>query len=276
MMTELCIELSLKVLDKVNWKDSKKYARFIKQEGSNVLFLASRLCTTQNKQLIITYAENTAIDYKNDAIIWFCVCQSLGLKNSENKPDSGDYSDLILNLKKTNYDIATRLFVSQALVGDDTMQNAIVRNGLHRLFVLDGAIDICFIARSKKLKKISGYKIYFLTHIVLIASMYGQKKIDYVDEKWNKTIETLKKWVVFLHENNAPNENIEIWLELLVCLYMLQQEEFCSFSKKKTLSMLKMIHLQRDGSNAHAFYHTNILWAFYFSCCGGLPDMPNK
>ena len=269
-MMELCISTSLQVLDNCNWNDSKKYLKFMQQEGSNVVFLVS--CLTSQKECVQTYF--TKLELNPKEAIYSCICELLQIMPSKKrKHEKFDVdcccldSSCILDIKKTNYDIATRLFVSKALLnGIHGKTKDIIDMGLHRFFVLDDDINIDFIKNSKKLKSTTCQKIYFLTHIVLIASFYGKKKINgVITSIWSQTITTFKKWIEILAQKEALKENIEIWLELLVCLSMLHQKDFFALYKQKTDSIFKLVKWKRNGTNAHFFYHTNVLWAFYFA-----------
>jgi len=153
--------------------------------------------------------------------------------------------------------VATRVFVAEALASwsfynrDRERLNQIVDVGLTRFSKL----------KTKKIKIVQGkltesseVLIYFVTHIVLVATMYGELKWTH-----EKITELLLNWLQMITPH--AKDNLEIWIEIILCLQILS---FDSVDIKK-YNLLELYDPHPVILDPHKAYHTYILWAGLFA-----------
>ncbi len=261
MSSNECLRLAMLVLNNSEWQSSTKYNRFIEAEGANVLFLVTRLLKNQS-------VANVTIDMSKKVDLecptFWHVLDALQMSKPSPKISTykKEFPTIVLNC--LNFDIVTRVLVAEALASwsfyyhDINKLYIIVEIGLKRFFTSQ-QLEIGF-NKNKSLNLKSKNWMYFLTHIILIATMYGditvQNKILFAD-----TILILRNWILLLVSNDAAEKNIEMWLEVLICLYLLEDVQFGHEFQLKTLTMF---NTKQKCKNPCTFYHTFALWAFYF------------
>jgi len=246
---------------------NQKYQVFLQQEIENILFLISRIVYITRKvnpwlKVAIEFGDDQHIYHAQDPTIWL-------VKDVEHKNDidpiiscyENEFPNDVLNKKLV---IATRVFVAQSLASwsfyykDQTKLANIVNVGLQRIKKDNNTISF----QNKKLSIKSTYLIYFVTHVVLVATMWGELHypVGGSHNIWVKIINQFKKWILKIHKF-APH-NLEIWLELLFCLELLHENEFVDQYTDFTFSLYSPICKIK---NQHEAYHTYILWALYFA-----------
>ncbi len=153
--------------------------------------------------------------------------------------------------------VATRVLVAEALASwsfhnkDQQRLNQIVDVGLTRFSKL----------KTKKIKIVQGkltesseVLIYFVTHIVLVATMYGELKWTH-----EKITELLLHWLQTITPH--AKDNLEIWIEIILCLQILA---FDSIDIKK-YNLIELYNPHLVILDPHKAYHTYILWAGLFA-----------
>jgi hypothetical protein len=100
--------------------------------------------------------------------------------------------------------------------------------------------------------------IYFVTHIVLVATMWGEcDLITKETHDWKPVSNCLWSWVKLLQ--SSKQWNLEVWLEVLVCLHFVGESILAYVAETTAL----FSHMD-DFKDVHSIYHTHILWLYYF------------
>ncbi len=248
-----CIEKTLDVL-------SNKKPKFIHDEGANLIFLIGRVFIL-NPRLIRNDKFQKAIDFistqinnQEPTLLSILIDFKFNIKE---KPFISGYPDEFPS-KNNNLMIITRVMVAEALASwtyynkDINKINHIVKISLKQF---DKTTKLKF--QQTKLIQKSEFLIYFLTHIILIATMWGEIKTK-TFPLWITT--QLKKWIEEIYPKRSYN--LEIWLELLFCLKLLDREEEDIY-KKETLELLDISF--SSNNNPHCVYHTFALWSLYIA-----------
>lgn len=174
------------------------------------------------------------------------------------KPILQTYSDYPVKVWSSRLEIATRVFVGEALVSwsyykDTSRLQEIVDVSIERFNFLPR--DIHLRKGGSKLKKQSMEVIYYLCHIVLIACMWGE--IAFVKNMmW--AVEILKEWLISTLRP-TKEQNTEVYVEVLLCLSLLEQQHLIE-SDWSTLFIPEF-----DDMDFHEKYHTAVLYALLFA-----------
>ncbi len=252
--SQLAVSLALQVLNPLKFPKKS----FLQSESANVLFLTSRI---PNLEDVIT----NAIQIKNNENdpIYFHIYNALGMKTQTKTPNFTSYETefpLFVSSKPCLM-IATRVFVAEALLSltfGTSRLPRIVNVGLKR-FEKEATIQTLSFQKNHELTFKSQYFIYFITHIVLVATFWGKFKINHKYKKWETITKKLWECVEVLKEVRA--QNLEVWLELLICLHLLNQSIPPSLD---SCNLFVVKNFKKSTNNAHRHYHTYALWAFYF------------
>ncbi len=224
----------------------KKY-QFIKDEGPNILFLLS---FARQKTEFQDFAKIVLLDVEMDPVLWIAINDFNIPNTSLIKTYENEFPRLVLS---KNLMIATRVLIAEGLASwvhfaDLTKFNSIIEIGLKRFY----QIKITKLKiKNTKLKKHSEFLIYFVTHIILLATFYGRRKYEFQQnivlllQDWRKQLFPIAK------------QNLEIWLEISICLLIL--------GFKDELSTIDLFNPNIRSNNPHLLYHTYALWAMYFN-----------
>jgi hypothetical protein len=251
------------VLKNKNPKMTKqKYTHFLAAEVENILFLMSRVVRLAPQTFGIV---KSAVAFANssyhpqDPAIWL-VNHELGIPNSE-PVVSGYESEFPRAVEFGKLMIATRVFVAESLANwsfyqDQHKLGKIVDVGLTRF----GHSRTSLTFRKFRLSQQSEFLIYFVTHIVLVATMWGGfgYPVGGTPKVWARIIEQLKTWLLLI----TPKDNLEIWLELLLCLELMHENEFVDSFHEKARELFAQKLVSKDP---HRIYHTYVLWALLFA-----------
>ncbi len=220
--------------------------QFIQEEGANLLFLVrSGYYHPKFQQAVAIVTKQCSMNIT----LWIAIN---GFYSQNKKFISHYKNEFPCLVFKNNLMIATRVFVAEGLASWTHFQNvakfnAIIRIGLQRLNLIQNTK--LQLKRSGKLKLSSEYLIYFVTHIILLATFYGER--IYIFD--SSVVDLVTNWMKIV----LPNQNLEIWLELSICMCLLNQP----------IDILKTISLfdpESNIKNNHQLYHTFALWTMLF------------
>ncbi len=251
--------LALEVLDSSKHSNERKHKLFMAQESLNVLFLISRI---PGQRAIINRSMKKCSIPTNDSTGWH-IYAYLGKKHYA-KPTYRTYENEFPEyvLSGPCLMIATRIFVAEALLSvtfDTTRLCGIMNVALARL--RNENTNLKF-QKSNKLTSKSQYLVYFVTHIVLLATFWGTYRVNNMLAKWKQVKKTL--WHFVDNIKHAQKENLEVWLELVICLHLLNETTNLYPIIQSTLSHFEERPFKKS-TNPHTHYHTYALWAFYFA-----------
>ncbi len=251
------------VLENKNPKmTKKKYKNFLSAEVENILFLMSRVVRLAPQTFAIVksaVAFTNSLYHPQDPAIWL-VNHELGIPDNNQPVVSGYPSEFPKNVERGTLMIATRVFVAESLANwsfyqDQRKLGKVVDVGLTRF-----RDNTLLTFRKFRLSQKSEFLIYFVTHIVLVATMWGGfgYPVGGTPKVWARIIEQLKTWLLLI----TPEDNLEIWLELLLCLELLHEDKFVDTFMEKAVQMFAQELVSKDP---HRVYHTYVLWALLFA-----------
>lgn len=219
--------------------------QFIKEQSANALFLISQMQSMVQDEFN-QLASQTALD----PVLWLAIHGFHALPNKNFI--SGYPSEFPSLVFGKDLMIATRVFVAEGLASwvyfhDLKKFDFIISIGLQRFNELNN-FELQF-NKFNKLKLKSQYLIYFVTHIILLAGFYGQRAL--IQNDFANIIIVFKKWI----QEIESKQNLEIYLELLLCMQILNQP----IDIKETM---KLFNIEKTiKKNQHECYHTFALWA---------------
>ncbi len=265
------IAISLqKVLDTLENKqpkiNKKLHRNFLSLEQENAAFLISRVVRFNPtyspylmKALLICKTS-----HRQDPTFWLArdmlhTVTKLPSTNIQAKPSVSSYPEEFPQaILDGDLVVATRVLVAEALASwsffnkDSEKIHEIIKVGLKRWEQIHKK-RLSF-ANKKKLNEESQFMIYFTTHLVLVATMWGEIKWESVP---HNLITKLIEWTSILEP--VRNQNLEIYLELLFCLKLLGQLPNVPENMQKTFwKNQETIILE-----PHESYHVYVLWALF-------------
>ncbi len=264
----------------INQKSTKTQEAFLHAEGENIVFLSSRvlhLCACNEMRNDIKILISKLLHFANKKPHLFnmnepamqIVIADMGLPSNPiiSSYDQEFPKDVLI---QKNLHKATRVFVAQGLaIWSFYNQNKnklaeVIAVGFTRLQMepLDN-FKLHFKPQDEnKLTSKSEFLIYFTTHIVLIATMWGQLSMPCggLKSQWQFIIKHMHCWIYCLE--NKAKENLEIWIELMFCLDLLRQKEIIYQYESKT-NKLFVLNFEKTASQ-HCIYHTFVLWAHFY------------
>lgn len=238
----------------------KNYREFMSDEGENIAFLTNRVCkmcpaAIPTGSLILQVVH----DWKLFPLEEPKMILSLRLLHMKITPVLSGYDDYKQNIHDKDMVLATRVLVAQGLAEWSFYNRApieVVETGLTRI---DGRA-LRFAKNS--LTPNSEAWIYFVTHVVLLATGYGEWKRPHggTRAQWQKITTLLLECANQLEMK--WRKNLEVWLEILLCLSILHQQ---SAMETWWISTREGFALTQHSQNLHKVYHTDLLWALLFA-----------
>lgn len=303
---ETCLAAIKNVL--ITSRDNKKYKTFYKNESGNIVFLFVILCKLYQKKL---KPFNTLIKqifsewsklpvcaspftiYKATEIANSNVKVSLSTESVENLEDKRDW----------NYDtVSMTLKWMESRTERD--ENKCIDFGTKLLTKIENdkqdSNNLNLLTKHGQIKKCHVSKIYFVTHLIYIATAYGTEKIKYVDFPLNLCYRLLSAWLLtftnFIDRKRESNNNknmvrdtlsndsLEVVLEIATSLLILEQngcklgteiEEILRHELKNLIitnylsraTLIEQDLKKRKNSRhpLHVEYHTHFLVGFYLA-----------
>ena len=261
-MVDISLSTVLRVLKNTKSKvSSKKHNTFLITEGENVVFLLSRIDGYDTYvSEALTYVLDLNLFPLEEPKIWLALDK---MKKDTPIPCVKGYPcEFPKYVFTKNLDVATRILVAETLASwvyyskDMIKLSEIIKIGMQRLS--NGkTLQPLIIFKNLKLSQKSKDLIYFVTHIILCGSMWGQFPLP--DTKMQHILaKILKMWVFKI----SPVQNLEVWLEILFCLDILECFEITHSYLNRTKLLFKSKCLL---FNQHEAYHTYLLWAFFLN-----------
>jgi hypothetical protein len=271
-----------------NATSNKKFQRFILEHGENVAFLMSRVALLQPSTCPLAKRALELVrsaDLLNEAEpgILSALHELEAKKDVPAAQVSGYPTEFPRDVLSASFDIATNVFVAQALAiwtstNKTTSKLAtIVDVALARLW--DGEFKETTVlhihTKSGTLTPKSETWLYFVTHIVLVATMWGEviEPVGGSESQWETVYFLLFKALKLLGPFALANS--EIYMETLFCLHLLSRSNKAQTKELYVLSFaesvygndLKRLHNASGAAKMTQFekYHTFILHAFYFA-----------
>jgi hypothetical protein len=247
---------------------NKVHNAFLEDEGENIVFLVSRVThllprTQPQLKTMMQFLLKKHIFPLEEPPLWLSLDM---LKQSKPQPVISSYaSEYPKDVLDAPFTIATRVMVAEGLAHwsfynkDPLKLVDVVETGLQR-FSETKDKDIV-ITRKSLLSEPSELFIYFVTHIVLVATMWGElAPIGGSHAIWQMISKTLKTWALELDKHKK--KNLEVWLELLFCLNLLGETTFTQQFEEGTIALFTNVIRTK---NQHKLYHTFVLWSLYLS-----------
>ncbi len=220
--------------------------RFVQEEGANLLFLVRSGYHHPKFQQVVAIVKK---ECNMDITLWIAINGFY----SPNKKFISHYKNEFPSLVfENNLMIATRVFVAEGLASWTHFQNeakfdTIIQIGLQRLNLIQNTE--LYFKRNGKLRLSSEYLIYFVTHIILLATFYGERIYIFNFS----VVDLVTRWMKIV----PPNQNLEIWLELSICMCLLNQPI-------DILETISLFNPKLNIKNNHQLYHTFALWTMLF------------
>jgi hypothetical protein len=237
----------------------KQHIRFLAEEGDNIIFLLRKIThffpsfqTSFATAFDFLQATNV-LDPREPKLL-------LSKQNTDIEPSLSGYpKEYPRCVQEAPLGIATRVMVAEALARFSFYKKV---DTIHD--VLDSAMTR-FLSLKKsplqfrggKLFTRSEHLIYFVTHIVLMATMWGECAMI-GNIQWHPIVTCLCDWITVIRP--VKQCNLEIWLEVLVCARLLGQ----SILPYQEETMMLFDLLMDKKFDIHTVYHTHVLWLFYF------------
>ncbi len=273
-LVELSLQNIISTLDNKQPKIKKDlHVKFLRSEQENAAFLISRVVRFNPKysNYLMQALLICKTAHRQDPTFWLArdmlyTVTKLNPTNIQANPVVSSYpTEFPQAVLDGDLVVSTRVIVAEALASwsffnkDQLKIQKIVEVGLKRF---DKIQDKKIKLVKKKLNEESEFLIYFTTHLVLVATMWGEIKWESPPQK---LIDNCLRWVSFLEP--VAETNLEIWLELLFCLQVLgnlsKVDKNVKDKLQNTESILKLFKNPVIILDPHESYHLFVLWALF-------------
>ena len=248
------------------------HKKFLDHEGENIVFLLGRVyaltpSTIGSLEAAMEYMLDQAIHALTEPKMLIPMAQLHHVDTVEPELEKYEEYPEALNSGK-NLTIATQTMVGQALVyrtyQDDAGIAAVVDVGLSREGIPQFTSHDFGYERHGELDGLTERKIYFATHIVLVATMWGEHPpLGGSTERWIQVRDQFREWLVCLYPIRTANA--EVYIEIILCLAALRDQVFIESYYLETLKMFQTSDDILDSTDIHEVYHTFILYALLFA-----------
>ncbi len=267
---------------------NKKSQKFILEHGENIAFLMSRVTLLQPSlrpfaKRALELVRSTDLLNEAEPGIISALHELQVVEDMPTAQVTGYPTEFPRDVLSAAFDIATNVFVAQALAVWTSTKKAtsklaaVVNVALARLW--DGEFkettQLHIHDKSGTLTPKSETWLYFVTHIVLVATMWGEvmEPVGGNESQWETLYNLLLKALKLL--GRFARANSEIYMETLFCLHLLtrlnkaqtQELYILSFAESVYGNDLKRLRNASGAAKMTQFekYHTFILHAFYFA-----------
>ena len=277
-----CMLTSINRLEKLIIKpktaDKKaKYNKFMDEEGENLAFLLSRVvCLVRSrsnpaKAFLAEFLRSEYVveilNHQEPGLILAKKVDNPDVK--KNDPVLRGYEDYPSGLDNDDMAIVTRVMVAQFLAvwsfNYRTKMKEILDTCIKKVRQDDDITALKFTT-NQILTPRSSENVYFVCHIVLLATRWGHRAClpEYFKILHPIVLNFFTKIQEEQKENVFSESNVEVFVEILFCLLCLGDKQSvaglvgdCVLACKNTKKLLKK-------STYHRRYHTYILWALFF------------
>ncbi len=248
----------------------KAHCAFLKAQGDNIAFLLSRITvllpdTREYSKASLFYLKKNAhlIDQTSPALF---LSHFELRKKFYLEPSNAYTTEFPKAILSKSFYIATRVLVWRGLAvwafyeKDEQQLAKVVNVGINRI-ILQSKPQLQMNNRNQ-LKSFSKEWFYFVSHVILIATMWGELEVPVggTVTLWKLLSTMLKKWATNLRP--VAKENIEVWVELLLCLRLLSWHQTC---KEFAHDEIKLFNIKLGFIDQNHYYHTyvllGLLWA---------------
>jgi len=259
---------------------SKTHEAFLIQEAENIAFLVARVQflyapAKKNALTVLRFInEQNLLDHRDPSLMIAMSDCELKVPKAEIAGYPDEFPKAVI---QNGFLTATRVFVAEALASwsfynkNTTKLTDIVNVGLRRT-LLKKQKDLIFSGR--ELSPQSEYWVYFVTHVVLVATMWGELHEPLggtAIETWDQIIKLLRAWIVIIEAD--AKQNLEVFIELLFCLDLLKQTDIVDRFKGFTDTLFMT---ESNTRNQHRAYHTYVLWALFYAKRVHILNLPIK
>lgn len=256
----------------------KAYDEFLYEESENLAFLMSRVVCLVSKHktlarsFLVTYLDSGLLraNDKEPGVILAKKVSKWDVRN--NVPEVQGYEDYPGEIYSNDMSVVTRVMVGQFLAVWSFNRKSQMKEILDRCIdeVLDRNYDDITALEFKNnnmLTENSEQNVYFVCHIVLLATQWGHLKCSQtyfeilhpIVLDFFKTIYRMQKKSVF------RATNVEVFVEIAFCLLCLGDETSVEGLVGDCVVAFQKTNYLSKNSTYHRRYHTYILWALFFA-----------